>query len=133
VLDGTGNRDLCGAAPNGRSVGRINQRNGCLDHDLQTRARTVELRIPRLRHGASLFGVQADPSLKVVNGCTLSDRGAGTPAQIEGDRPTLSFAMARVEGSLYVNNTYRSSHIGSLAWATATSTFPARASPQASD
>ena len=60
---------LCGAAPGERSAGRINQRNGyplqrqrrsCVaragDRDWQTRAGTVELRIPKLRHGSYLPG-----------------------------------------------------------------------------
>jgi transposase-like protein len=43
---------LCGAGPGERSAGRINQRNGYCDRDWQTRAGTVELRIPKLRHGS---------------------------------------------------------------------------------
>jgi transposase-like protein len=38
---------LCGAGPGERSVGRVNQRNGYRDRDWQTRAGTVELRIPK--------------------------------------------------------------------------------------
>ncbi len=43
---------LCGAAPGERTIERRNQRNGYRDRDWQTRAGTVELRIPKLRHGA---------------------------------------------------------------------------------
>ena len=43
---------LCGAGPGERSPDRINQRNGYRERDWQTRAGTVELRIPKLRKGS---------------------------------------------------------------------------------
>src|SRR6185312_16310098 len=47
---------LCGAALGERSADRINQRNGYRERDWQTRAGTVELRIPKLRRGAYFPG-----------------------------------------------------------------------------
>ena len=47
---------LCGAGPGERSVDRMNQRNGYRDRDWQTRAGTVELRIPKLRRGSYFPG-----------------------------------------------------------------------------
>jgi putative transposase len=43
---------LCGAAPGERTVDRRNQRHGYRDRDWETRAGTVELRIPKLRRGS---------------------------------------------------------------------------------
>ncbi len=47
---------LCGAAPGERSTERTNQRNGYRERDWQTRAGTVELRIPKLRRGTYFPG-----------------------------------------------------------------------------
>ena len=44
---------LTGAAHGERSPERINHRNGYRDRDWETRAGTVELRIPKLRKGAT--------------------------------------------------------------------------------
>ncbi|MBU6499329.1 MAG: IS256 family transposase [Rhodospirillales bacterium] len=52
--------ELCGAAPGERTTERRNQRNGYRDRDWQTRAGTVELRIPKLRRG-SYFPIFLEP------------------------------------------------------------------------
>ena len=43
---------ICNAAPGERAPDRRNQRNGYRDRDWETRAGTVELRIPKLRRGS---------------------------------------------------------------------------------
>ncbi len=47
---------LCGAGHGERTVERINHRNGFRDRDWETRAGTVELRIPKLRKGSYFPG-----------------------------------------------------------------------------
>ena len=48
--------ELCGAAPGERTPERRNHRNGYRDRDWETRAGTIELRIPKLRHGSYFPG-----------------------------------------------------------------------------
>ncbi len=47
---------LTGTAYREKGIGRLAQRNGYRDRDRETRARTVELRIPRLRKGSYFPG-----------------------------------------------------------------------------
>lgn len=43
---------LCGAAYGESSEERVNRRNGYRDRDFDTRAGTIELRVPKLREGS---------------------------------------------------------------------------------
>lgn len=45
---------LCGAGPHERSDDRVNQRNGYRPRQLETRIGTLDLKIPKLRHGSYL-------------------------------------------------------------------------------
>ncbi len=47
---------VCGAGPGERTEARRNHRNGYRDRDWETRAGTVELRIPKLRRGSYFPG-----------------------------------------------------------------------------
>ena len=52
--DAAADRDLCGAGFGERSDDRTNQRNGYRDRRWETRAGTVDLKIPKLRKGTYL-------------------------------------------------------------------------------
>ena len=54
---------LCGAGHGERSDERVNHRNGYRDRDWQTRAGSVELRIPKLRKGRSYEEVNSGGAL----------------------------------------------------------------------
>ena len=56
AADGTGGRGLTGAAHGERSADRITHRNGYRDRSWETRAGTVELKIPKLRKGSYFPG-----------------------------------------------------------------------------
>ncbi len=66
----------CGAGHGERSENRTNLRNGYRDRDWQTRAGTVELRIPKLRRGSYFPGVfrRGTVTHHRLPRATLSDR-----------------------------------------------------------
>ena len=66
---------LCGAGHGERSPERVNQRNGYRERDWQTRAGTVELRIPKLRKG-SYFPAFLEPRRLAEKALTAVVQGA---------------------------------------------------------
>ncbi len=78
---------LTGAAHGERSESRMNQRNGCRERDWQTRAGTVELRIPELRKG-SYFPAFLEPRRTAEKALTAVIQEAyiqGTPTRSVDD------------------------------------------------
>ena len=79
---------LTGAAPGERSPQRINHRNGYRDRVWETRAGTVELKIPKLRKG-SYFPGFLEPQPDGREGADGGDPGGLHPGRVDalGRRP----------------------------------------------
>ena len=91
---------LCGAAPGERTAERRNQRNGYRNGDWETRAGTVELRIPKLRRGSYFpaFLVLCTPSLdRSVTGC--QSRRVGEPHCSNCAKPPTFPARPQASGT----------------------------------
>ena len=75
----------CGAGHGERSPERVNQRNGYRERDWQTRAGTVELRIPKLRRG-SYFPAFLEPRRLAEKALCGRDPGSVCPGPSWGSR-----------------------------------------------
>jgi hypothetical protein len=77
----------CGAEHGERSPGRVNQRNGYRERDWQTRAGTVELRIPKLRRGSYFPAGRRTPGGPGSGDRERSDPGHPWSGALAVDRP----------------------------------------------
>jgi transposase-like protein len=82
----------CGAGHGERSPERMNQRNGYRDRDWQSRAGTVELRIPKLRKG-SYFPAFLEPRRTAEKALSCRCYG-GCPSEARPERLWLPHTQA---------------------------------------
>src|SRR4051812_46752857 len=90
---------LCGAGHGERSESRTNQRNGFRDRDWQTRAGTVELRIPKLRRGSYFPGFLEPRRMGGSASRRSRDCGARSMSECRPSCTVRSRATGRTSGS----------------------------------